>query len=234
MYPDKAPDKITSITLIVAFFNALSGSIAYGRLRRIDFRSGLLFSLVAVPGSILGASITFYLSRGVFQIVFGIMLLLAAVYLLCRPTRRDNSSMLKGDWTRRITDNNGNTVTYSYRRSAGIAIAFFIGIISGLLGIGGGIVHVPVLTQVLGFPVHIATATSQFVVSTTTFAASITHFVAGNLTESIGETLVLSAGAVIGAQIGARFSHRVPGKVIIRLLAVALAIVALRLLIIPL
>ena len=142
--------------------------------------------------------------------------------------------MIKGDWTRQMTDIYGNTVTYSYRRSAGIAIAFFIGVISGLLGIGGGIIHVPVLTLVLGFPVHIATATSQFVVSTTTFAASITHFVAGNLTSAIGETLVLSVGAVIGAQIGARFSHRVPGKLIIRLLAVALAIVAIRLLINPL
>ena len=234
MYPDDAPEKITSITLVVAFCNALSGSIAYGRLRRIDLRSGLLFSLAAIPGSIIGATITFYLSRGLFQIIFGIVLLLAAIYLLFRPTRRDNTGMIKGDWTRQMTDRYGNTVIYSYRRSAGIAIAFFIGIISGLLGIGGGIIHVPVLTLVLGFPVHIATATSQFVVSTTTFAASITHFVAGNLTSAIGETLVLSVGAVIGAQIGARFSHRVPGKVIIRLLAVALAIVAIRLLINPL
>ncbi len=55
LYPQETPATITSITLTVAFFNALSGSIAYGRLRRIDYRSGLLFSLVAVPGAIIGA-----------------------------------------------------------------------------------------------------------------------------------------------------------------------------------
>jgi uncharacterized membrane protein YfcA len=234
LHPDEAPDNITSITLVVAFFNALSGSIAYGRLRRIDLRSGILFSLVGIPGSIIGAVITFYLSRGLFQIIFGVLLLLVAAYLIIRPIRRDSGGLIKGDWQRQLTDKYGNTITYNYRRSAGIIIAFFVGIVSGLLGIGGGIIHVPILTQVLGFPVHIATATSQFVVSTTTLAASITHTIAGNITNYISETLLLAAGAIIGAQVGAHFSHRVPGRLIIRLLAVALMIVAIRLLVSPL
>ncbi len=233
LHPDETPSTITGITLTVAFFNAFSGSIAYGRLKRIDFRSGLLFASVGIPGSIIGASITSYLSRGVFQIIFGVILLLAATYLIFKPTRKDNAGMIKGDWLRQLTDIHGNTVTYTYRRSAGIIIAFFIGVISGMLGIGGGIIHVPALTQVLGFPVHIATATSHFVVSTTTLAASVTHVVKGNLSGSFGEMAVLSAGAIVGAQIGARISHRVPGKIIVRLLAVALSIVALRLLIAP-
>lgn len=55
LYPDESPATITSITLAVAFFNALSGSIAYGRLKRIDYRSGLLFSAAGVPGAIIGA-----------------------------------------------------------------------------------------------------------------------------------------------------------------------------------
>jgi uncharacterized membrane protein YfcA len=101
--------------------------------------------------------------------------------------------------------------------------------LSGLLGIGGGIIHVPVLTQVLNFPVHIATATSHFVVATSTLAASITHAVSGSFTR-VGETVVLSAGAILGAQVGARLSRRIPGALIVRMLAVALAIVAVRLL----
>ena len=87
LYPQATPSTITSITLTVAFFNALSGSIAYGRLKRIDYRSGLLFSLSAVPGAVIGARITSMLNRGVFQLIFGICLLLVAIYLLVKPER---------------------------------------------------------------------------------------------------------------------------------------------------
>ncbi|HEX2387234.1 MAG TPA: TSUP family transporter, partial [Candidatus Binatia bacterium] len=54
-YPQESADTITSISLAVVFFNALSGSTAYARARRIDYYSGLLFALAAVPGAVLGA-----------------------------------------------------------------------------------------------------------------------------------------------------------------------------------
>ena len=90
------------------------------------------------------------------------------------------------------------------------------------------------LTQILNFPVHIATATSHFVVAATTLSAVIVHTVTGAFTEGIRRAAVLSAGAVIGAQIGARLSHRFSGKWIIRLLAIGLALVGIRLLVAPL
>jgi uncharacterized membrane protein YfcA len=231
LYPHEAPSNITSVTLAVAFFNALSGSVAYARLRRIDFRSGLMFSAVAVPGAIIGAGITSHLNRRTFEMIFGSVLLLVAAYLMIRPTRRARvPASTRWHSVRRLTDAHGNVATYSFNRVLGIVIAFGIGILSGLLGIGGGIIHVPALTQVLSFPVHIATATSQFVVATSTLAAAISHAVSGTFTR-LGETAVLSAGAIVGAQIGARLSRRIPGGIIVRLLAGALTIVALRLLI---
>jgi uncharacterized membrane protein YfcA len=234
LYPDETPATITSITLTVAFFNALSGSIAYGRLGRIDYRSGLLFSLVAVPGAILGAFIINFLSRGIFQYVFGAILLIVASYLLVRPGKKiAKNVVLRWQTFRQITDSQNNVHTYSYSLPVGITIAFFVGILSGLLGIGGGIIHVPSMTQILGFPTHIATATSHFVVAITTFAAVDTHIVAGTFSSDIGRVVVLSAGAVIGAQFGARLSQKVTGVLIVRLLAIGLACVALRLLIAP-
>jgi len=233
LYPQDTPATITSITLSVAFFNALSGSIAYGRLRRIDYRSGLLFSMATVPGAVIGASITASLSRGIFQTIFAVVLLLVAGYLMVRPERRSSGVAASGHTVREITDSHGNTFTYSYSRVRGIAIAFGIGLISGLLGIGGGIIHVPAMTQVLFFPVHIATATSHFVVAITTFAAVITHVAAGAFTEGVRRVAVLSAGAIVGAQFGARLSHRVSGVLIVRLLATGLALVAIRLLVAP-
>jgi uncharacterized membrane protein YfcA len=235
LYPDESPAIITSITLTVAFFNALSGSIAYGRLKRIDYRSGLLFAMMAIPGAILGAFIVDYLSRGVFQYIFGSLLLLVAAYLLLRPEKKISSGLLQM-WpaSRNIRDTRGNNYIYSFNLPLGMAIAFLVGIIAGLLGIGGGIVHVPAMTQILFFPIHVATATSHFVVAISTLAAIITHIVAGTFTSDIGRVAVLAAGAVIGAQFGARLSQRVKGSLIVRLLALGLAIVAIRLLIAPL
>jgi uncharacterized membrane protein YfcA len=234
LYPDEIPATITSITLTVAFFNALSGSIAYRRLKRIDYRSGLLFALAAVPGAIIGAFIIKFLSRGVFQYVFGAVLLVIAAYLLVRPEKKITSNiLLKWQTHRRITDRNNNVHSYSFNLPLGMTIAFFVGVLSGLLGIGGGIIHVPAMTQILFFPIHVATATSHFVVAITTFAAIDTHIVSGTFTSDIGRVAVLSVGAVIGAQFGARLSQKVKGSFIVRLLAVGLAVVALRLLIAP-
>jgi uncharacterized membrane protein YfcA len=235
LYPDETPATITSITLTVAFFNALSGSIAYYRLRRIDFRSGLLFAITAVPGAIIGAYIVGFLSRSIFQYVFGAILIIIAVFLLARPEKRMfGGILLKWQTARHITDRQRNIYNYSFSLPIGMFIAFIVGIVSGLLGIGGGIVHMPALTQILGFPAHIATATSHFTVMITTFAAIDTHLISGTFTGEIVRALVLSAGAIIGAQFGARLSQRVTGVLIIRLLAVGLIIVALRLLVSPL
>ena len=235
LYPDETPAVITSITLTVAFFNAFSGSVAYGQLRRTDYRSGLLFSAAAVPGAILGAFITTIIGRGLFQYVFGAVLLLVAIYLLLQPSKKVSVGILLSKWQihRTVTDRFRESHTYSYNLPVGMAIAFGVGIIAGLLGIGGGIIHVPAMTQLLGFPVHIATATSHFVVALSTFAAIGTHLVDRTYTSNIGVVMVLSAGAIIGAQFGARLSRRVRGLLIIRLLAVGLVIVALRLLIAP-
>jgi uncharacterized membrane protein YfcA len=235
LYPDETPATITSITLTVAFFNALSGSIAYGRLKRIDYRSGLFFALTAVPGAIIGALIVTFLNRSVFQYVFGAILIIVAAYLLARPEKRVSGGiLLRWQTARCITDGQQNVHSYSFNLPIGMVIAFFVGVISGLLGIGGGIIHVPALTQILGFPTHIATATSHFMVAITTFAAIDTHLISGTFTSEIVRVMVLSAGAVVGAQFGARLSQRVTGVLIIRLLAVGLIIVALRLLIAPL
>ena len=57
-YPHESPDTIASISLAVVFFNALSGTLAYARLKRVDYGSGVLLSVATIPGAILGALTT--------------------------------------------------------------------------------------------------------------------------------------------------------------------------------
>jgi uncharacterized membrane protein YfcA len=203
-------------------------------MKRIDYRSGGLFALAAVPGAILGAYLVNLLNRGAFQYTFGSILIVVAVYMLVRPSSTVQGGFLQR-WCvyRSVTDHTGTEHRYSYNLPLGLTIAFFVGTVSGLLGIGGGIIHVPALTQVLCFPVHIATATSHFMVAVTTASAIVTHAVEGTFTGNFGVPAVLSVGAVIGAQFGARLSKRVSGRLIVRLLALGLIVVAARLLISP-
>ena len=82
LYPQESPEVITSISLAVVFFNALSGSLAYMRLKRVDYRSGLLFAAATIPGAILGALTTSFIPRPLFDIFLGLMLIAASIFLI--------------------------------------------------------------------------------------------------------------------------------------------------------
>jgi len=75
LYPEESPEVITGISLAVVFFNALSGSMTYARMRRIDYRSGFLFSTATIPGAILGALTTAYIPRRLFDAIFGFLMI---------------------------------------------------------------------------------------------------------------------------------------------------------------
>ncbi len=236
MYPNESPDVITGISLVVVFFNALSGSIAYARMGRIDYRSGLLFAVATVPGAILGAITTGIISRTAFNLIFGVALILVCVFLLLRPKKRTLSveNVARGYFVRRVVEADGTIHEFSYNPVVGFTVSLFVGYISSLLGIGGGIIHVPVLAYLLNFPVHIATATSHFVLANMALTGVATHVVTGAFQHGLRRALILGIGALVGAQVGARLSSRIGGKLIIQGLAVALGLVGIRILLLAL
>jgi uncharacterized membrane protein YfcA len=231
LYPNTNPEILTSISLAVACLNAISGSMSYARMKRIDYKSALLFSAATLPGAISGAYITGYIPRHTFNIVLAILLIVVAVFLLLRPNEGAfvTHKGAKGV-TRIITDKNGQTYTYTFQPWKGVLFSFFVGFLSSMLGIGGGIIHVPVLTSVLGFPIHIATATSHLILALMALASTIVHIIQGNFQKGWQVTALIGAGVVVGAPVGAYFSRRIQAKWIIRALAIALMLVSIRLL----
>ncbi len=231
LYPNEETQIITSISLAVVFFNALSGSVAYARLKRIDYRSGILFMIATVPGAILGAVTTNYIPRRAFDGVFGVLMIIMSAYLIITAGKK-KSTATPGPTIRLTTisfsDTFGKRYEYSYNPVTGIIISIFVGYISSLLGIGGGIVHVPALTNILGFPVHIATATSHFTLAGMALSGTVVHIATGAFHHGIRRTICLAIGVIVGAQIGAILSNRVKGPFIIRSLAVALGIAGIR------
>ncbi len=233
VYPHESPEIITSISLAVVFFNAFSGSVAYARLQRIDYRSGVLFALATIPGAVVGALTTTYMPRRAFDLVFGLCMILVALFLLRRGERPSQpEAQPPPHYVRRsVIEADGTRHTYAYNRRVGIGLSVAVGYLSSLLGIGGGIIHVPAMAHVLHFPVHIATATSHFTLAVMALTGTLVHIVTGAFHHGLRRTIALSLGVLVGAQLGARFSHHVHGQWILRSLALALGLVGIRILV---
>ncbi len=231
LYPHQSAQTLTSISLAVVFFNAASGSAAYARQRRIDYRSGIVFALATVPGAIGGALLVGDVSRRAFDAIMGVVLAALAVWLIAgerRPLRKVRGRLEH----RTLVDRSGETYEYDVPIRRGAVYSLGVGFLSSFLGIGGGVIHVPLLVRAFGFPTHIATATSHFVLTIMAGTGTLTHIFSGSFHgHGLRRTLALSVGVVGGAQLGAHISLRLRGPVIQWLLAGALLALSARLLI---
>ena len=219
LLPHETPATITAISLGVVFFNAYSGTIAYMRMGRIDYRTAVLFTIASLPGAIIGALLVHKIPRGIFDPLFGVVLLGLRALLVVFPVARLTSELPEPD------------VSRSWRGSlVGSIGSGYIAIFSSLLGIGGGIIHVPFLIHFLRQSAHRATATSHFVLTFMALTATVTHVVTGEFNRGLAQTMYLSVGVLMGAPLGAALSTKLQGSLIVRLLAVALSLVGARLL----
>jgi uncharacterized protein len=219
LYPRMSPASVTGVSLTVVFFNAYAGTWAYGRLGRIDYPAGLRFAAAALPGAWLGTLVVGAIPRHPFDLAFALLLLVLGLYLIVRPVRSPpKSSLPRGAaWTR------------ERRAVVGSIGSAYLGVLSSLLGIGGGILQVPFLIRFLGLPPHVATATSLFVLAQVTCTAMVAHLVQGSLEGFLIPTACLALGVMMGAPLGAAVSGRLQGPLLVRLLALALCAVAGRL-----
>lgn len=230
MFPKDDPSVLTAISLAVVFFNASSGSVAYGLMGRIDYKSALWFCIATIPGAVLGALTSQIMPRKVFSMVFGILLVAACIYLFAFPDRKksEHPHGKPGRTERLFADKSGIEHKYTFDMRLGLVISAFVGYISSVLGIGGGIVHVPALSQLLNFPVHVATATSHLILAVTALVGTVTHIIMGDFHGDWKRAILIGLGAVVGAQFGARLSNKIHGPGIIRALAIALGLVGIR------
>jgi uncharacterized membrane protein YfcA len=183
----------------------------------------------------LGVYATHLIPKTIFEIIFGILLLILAVFLFIKKTNATRPAIATGKRslkTHSITDAKGEHYNYSYNQNSGIIISLIVGFVSPLLGIGGGIIHVPALVNWLYFPVVIATATSHFILAIMSVVSVMVHIINGSYNDPhvVRMVIGLSIGVIGGAQLGAYLSHKIHGNVIIRALALCLGLVGLRIL----
>ncbi|MCI0440792.1 MAG: sulfite exporter TauE/SafE family protein [Chloroflexi bacterium] len=232
LFPDVGLGTIAATSLMAVLFTGLSGTWAYARLRRIDYKMGITLALATLPGAVLGVYLVPHLPRALFQGVFGALLILVALYTFVRHQSRARRAAIPvaHAYSHTLVDSQGMVYSYPMRRTFGSSVCFGTGFLSSILGIGGGLLQVPLFVYALGTPIQVATATSQFIVTSTAFTGTLTHFFAGNLSMELWNMLALTLGVVAGAQVGARLSSRIGGKRLAQLLALGLAVVGARLL----
>jgi len=236
--PDLPPEIVTAISIAIVAANAISGTLAYAGSQRIDYKAGLIFAAFTIPGSILGVFLTNYIPKKTFDGIFGVLLLALSTYLFIKNRKKKTvvSAPVKKEgsgWrAHTLTDKQGHSFSYSYNQTLGIVISVLVGFISPLLGIGGGIIHVPAMVQWLQFPVYIATATSHFILAIMSTISVVVHLIQGHYesAEVLRMLAGLAIGVIPGAQLGAYLSHRISTMAIIKVLAVCLALVGLRVL----
>ena len=232
LYPKMKAEYLTAISLTVVFFNAVSGSEAYAIMKRIDYKSGLMFAAATIPGAILGALNTAWVPRRLFDGIFGVTLVAGATFLFWRPTLHHHHPEGQAghhlEAHRHLVAIEGDTYDYAFNPLVGIGISFVVGYVSSFLGIGGGIIHVPVLIYLLDFPVHVATATSHFILAIMSLSGTLVHIWTGDLATGVNQTLALAIGVMLGAPLGAQLSSRIQGTWIVRSLALALGLVGVR------
>jgi uncharacterized protein len=241
LFPDDPPAVVTAASLAVIVANSTSGTIAYARMRRISYRTGIFFALATIPGALLGSWLTALVPRRAFGAAFGVLLVGVAAFLAVTRARKEKPAAGPGanalprtdrpvqPLVDTVVDRDGDSSPLSFSLPLGMVLSFFIGILSSLAGIGGGLIHVPVLTHLFGFPVHIATATSHFVLVFTSLAGLAVHVIDGTWPVHLARDLCLAVGVVGGAQLGAFLARRLASRWIILGLAAALGMVGVRL-----
>lgn len=216
-YPQSPPTQIAAISMLAVCANALSGSLAYGYRRQIHWVSALLFSLFAIPGIYFGINLGRHLDRKQFEFIFGVILIILSLFLVFRKKSKDSSNPKAFTLTK---------VNYAL----GGFISLAVGVMASFLGIGGGIIHVPLLSEILKFPIHLATGTSHFILAFTALVAVVDHFFNNQYHQMDPNIFFLILGLLSGAQLGAALSRRISGKSILFMLSFILFLVGLKLL----
>ncbi|MFX0090662.1 MAG: sulfite exporter TauE/SafE family protein [Candidatus Hodarchaeota archaeon] len=184
---------------------AIAASLAYYRQtpRPAHYKLGLVFACFTVPGALLGVLVRNQIDNTLLRIIFAVLLLPIAIRMVWFPKKKRKKD--DGDY---IPPPISEITPQKLR--IGLALGFFGGFMAGMLGIGGGVIVVPILTATLGLPIHVAVATSSFImIFTSSSATSINLF--NDLTIYHDEPLIqisygiiLLLGMVVGSQIGTR------------------------------
>jgi len=223
-----------SILAVVATSSA-SASV-YVRDEITNMRLGMFLELATTLGALTGASFVAMAAESLLKTVFGVSLIYGSAMMWYQLRNTGRSWVNKpNDWlAERLSLNGsyydgarGEQITYGVTRSLGtFGISYVAGIISGLLGIGGGGIKVPAMNVVSSVPMKVAVATSNFMIGVTAAASALVYIRHGFCDGFVAAPVVL--GTLVGSYMGARSTERLRGVFLKRVFVYVLLLLGLR------
>jgi len=189
--------------LLVVFPTAISGAFRHHRNRAVFWRAAIIMGSTSLIASYGGATIATHLPGPALKTAFGVIILISATRMLTLKLPEVEEAPRENPWLWAVW-------------------ALPVGLVSGLIGVGGGIVAIPIMTLALRFRMHNAVATSMAMMILTSAGGAIGYIVNGigvdNATAySIGYVnlqswLLLTITSISLAQVGAITAHRLPAR----------------------
>jgi uncharacterized membrane protein YfcA len=234
------------ISLVCVIVTSSAAAGVYLERHTANLRLGMVLEVFTATGALLGGLVAFALPERVLAGLFAALLAWTAVSML-RRSRAPAPAPLPGDpvdgpgaagaggadarpASGSLADEIAGPGYRPRRLGAGAGGSLGAGMLSALLGVGGGIVKVPLMHLVMGVPLKVATATSNLMIGVTAAASAVVYLVRGGIDPYIaGPTAVgVFAGALVGSRLAARIDVRVLRLLFVGVLALTAAQMAVR------
>lgn len=217
----------TGLMTVIATSSAVSAGTAGRNL--INLRLGMLLEVASAAGGLAAGYTVERMSKHTLYVMFAIVTAAIAILMVSRLDKRNvlEASADPGPLGGRFHDeDSGREIVYRVKRlSLGMLASLLAGAVSGTLGIGGGILKVPILNAWCGVPMRAAAATSALMIGVTAAASAPQYFARGEINPPIAAAAVL--GVLLGSRAGLLFGARARVKWLKLLMAVVLAAVSI-------
>jgi len=220
-----------SLVSVVATSSASAATYVQDHLTNL--RLGMFLEVATVAGAITGAYVAIFLPASILLILFGGMLLYATSIMISNrridfptgvvPDHLARALHLGGEYSDHSSKLNVKYEVTRTRETFGIS--YFAGIVSGLLGVGGGIISVPTINLLSKVPVKVASATSNFMIGVTAAASGSVYFLRGDIHPLLVAPLII--GVVGGAAIGTRVLRVTPPNLVKVAFGILLGVVSI-------
>jgi hypothetical protein len=234
------------ISLVCVIVTSSAAAGVYLQRHTANLRLGMVLEVFTATGALLGGLVAFALPERVLAGLFAVLLAWTAFSMLRRgrveaapPSAADpveEPGAASAPWgdpgpaSQSLADEIAGPGYRPRRLGAGAGGSLGAGMLSALLGVGGGIVKVPLMHLVMGVPLMVATATSNLMIGVTAAASAVVYLVRGGIDPYIaGPTAVgVFAGALVGSRLASRIDVRILRLLFVGVLALTAAQMALR------
>jgi uncharacterized membrane protein YfcA len=217
-------------SLVAVIASAVGSASHYVEQGLSNIRLGLILGIATSLGSLIGALVAVYTNQYILAAAFGMLLLYTAIYMIRKRNAVDDVCPVdqggRMDLSCSYIDcDNGKPVEYGVRNlEKGMVASLGGGSVAGLLGVGGGIINVPIMKAWMGVPFRAACATSNFMIGLTALAGAIVYYEFGLINAVLAAIVAL--GTFTGAMAGSRLSSKVQGGMLKLIFAIVLIAVA--------